>query len=84
MFQDHFDTFLEFLNEHELGEITPKQYEMTYVNIIPEGEGSTRLLIHRKCFQITWRDIKERFLRTRTQLIGKQVSRFLTLLVVYT
>jgi uncharacterized protein (TIGR04255 family) len=39
MFRTHFSTFQEFLNEHQLGDIIVRQCEMTYVNVIPQGEG---------------------------------------------
>lgn len=39
MFQRHFSSFQEFLNELQLGPVIPRQYEMTYVNVIPQGEG---------------------------------------------
>jgi uncharacterized protein (TIGR04255 family) len=39
MFQQHLATFQEFVDEFELGTVKPIQYEMTYVNHIPQGEG---------------------------------------------
>ena len=39
MFHAHYATFSRFVGEHDLGDINPVQYEMTYVNHIPEGEG---------------------------------------------
>jgi uncharacterized protein (TIGR04255 family) len=38
MFKDHFDTFKNFLREQEFGTLNPLQYEMTYINHIPQGE----------------------------------------------
>lgn len=38
-FGDRYDQFLEFLNEHNLGAVKPLQYELTYINHIPEGQG---------------------------------------------
>jgi len=38
-FREHFSQFCDFLAEHDLGAIQPLQYEMTYINHIPEGEG---------------------------------------------
>ena len=63
MFEDHFNTFTEFLHEHQLGEVIPKQYEMTYVNIIPQGDvwdtlGDTQSLFP----DFSWRNTTERFL----------------------
>jgi uncharacterized protein (TIGR04255 family) len=63
MFQSHFSTFQEFLNEHQLGEIIPKQYEMTYVNNIPEGQGWNTIEDTKNVFpDFSWRSIKDRFL----------------------
>ncbi|MFQ5822102.1 MAG: TIGR04255 family protein [Candidatus Heimdallarchaeota archaeon] len=39
MFRKHLSSFESFLEENGLGRITPLQYEMTYVNHIPKGEG---------------------------------------------
>ena len=39
MFKAHYGTFSRFIEEHELGVLNPVQYEITYVNHIPEGEG---------------------------------------------
>lgn len=38
-FRNHLSKFTEFLNENELGALTPRQYELTYVNHIYQGEG---------------------------------------------
>jgi uncharacterized protein (TIGR04255 family) len=37
-FKNHLSSFQGFLKEQELGVVEPLQYEMTYVNLIPEGE----------------------------------------------
>jgi len=39
MFKDRFLKFQTFLDENNLGIIEPLQYEMTYINHIPKGEG---------------------------------------------
>lgn len=39
MFQNHFSTFQNFLIENDLGLLIPRQYEMTYVNVIEEDAG---------------------------------------------
>lgn len=39
MFRDRLATFLSFLSDEAIGEVTPIQYEMTYVNEIPRGAG---------------------------------------------
>jgi uncharacterized protein (TIGR04255 family) len=63
MFQNHFSTFQEFLSEHQLGEIIPKQYEMTYVNNIPQAEGWETVEDPQKVFpDFSWRSTKDRFL----------------------
>jgi uncharacterized protein (TIGR04255 family) len=36
-FETYLSTFRAFLNEHNLGAVEPLQYEMTYVNHIPQG-----------------------------------------------
>ncbi len=38
MFKDRLENFQSFLKENELGPIEPLQYEMTYVNHIPQNE----------------------------------------------
>jgi uncharacterized protein (TIGR04255 family) len=43
MFRDKLQTFEQFLAEDQLGSIEPRQYEMTYVNHIPQGDGWTDL-----------------------------------------
>ena len=63
MFRTHFDTFQKFLTEHNLGGIVPRQYEMTYVNIIPQGEGWVTEEDMLKVFpDFVWRSVKDRFL----------------------
>jgi len=39
LFKDRLSKFRLFLKENELGFIEPLQYEMTYINHIPEGDG---------------------------------------------
>lgn len=39
MFRDRLSQFESFLQENNLTEIMPLQYEMTYINHIPQGEG---------------------------------------------
>lgn len=43
MFWDHLSTFREFLDEYRIGTLHPLQYEITYVNHIPLGEGCNSL-----------------------------------------
>lgn len=39
MFRKQLSQFKSFLQENNLGEISPLQYEMTYINHIPQGDG---------------------------------------------
>lgn len=67
MFQSHFSTFQEFLNEHQLGKIMARQYEMTYVNIIPQGEGWDTVEDTHKVFpDFCWGSRKRQFLPNPT------------------
>jgi uncharacterized protein (TIGR04255 family) len=43
LFKDRLAQFESFLIENDLGVIAPKQYEMTYVNHIPQGDAWTTL-----------------------------------------
>lgn len=43
LFRERLDAFEAFLKEHSLGSLEPRQYELTYVNHIPKGEGFTGL-----------------------------------------
>jgi len=42
-FREHFSAFRNFVEEQELGSLVPLQYEMTYVNHIPQGDGWTSI-----------------------------------------
>ena len=62
-FRDGFTTFAEFIAEHQLGEIRPLQFELTYVNHIPQGEGWNSMADIGKLFpDFSWRDISSRHL----------------------
>jgi uncharacterized protein (TIGR04255 family) len=55
-FQDYLSRFDSFLKEAELGQIQPSQYELTYVNQIPQGEAWKTLEDIGKIFpDFTWR-----------------------------
>lgn len=43
LFKEHLGTFDSYVREKEIGAINPTQYEMTYVNHIPLGDGWTTL-----------------------------------------
>jgi uncharacterized protein (TIGR04255 family) len=62
-FQEHLAKFNNFLVEAELGQIQPLQYELTYVNQIPQGQGWLTLEDIGKIFpDISWRINPQRFL----------------------
>lgn len=64
MFRDRWARFELFIREVELGTIEPLQYEITYVNHIPQGEGWTTNNDVGKVFpDFAWRPDQERFLR---------------------
>lgn len=44
------ELFISFISELSLGEIVPNQYELTYINHIPRGEGWTNLTDIEKIF----------------------------------
>ncbi len=63
MFRDRLDCFETFLQENKLGEVVPRQYEMTYVNHIPLNEGRETLRDVGKVFpDFAWRVKEDRFL----------------------
>jgi hypothetical protein len=63
MFQKHLSSLQAFLNETSLGTITPLQYEMTYVNHIPQGDGWEAVRDIGKVFpDFTWQANEQRFL----------------------
>jgi uncharacterized protein (TIGR04255 family) len=62
-FQKQLDLFVEFLKDHDLGAIDPLQYEMTYVNHIPKGEGWNDLTELGSVFRDhQWQEQEGRFL----------------------
>jgi uncharacterized protein (TIGR04255 family) len=62
-FRRHLECFDTFLGEYALGSIEPLQYEMTYVNHIPQDEGWKSLSTLGELFpDFAWRGTKERFL----------------------
>ncbi|MGI6415119.1 MAG: TIGR04255 family protein [Thermoguttaceae bacterium] len=69
MFWDHLRTFSEFLEEFQIGSIEPLQYEMTYVNHIPLGDGWHSLDEIGNVFpDFAWRQAEGRFLPTPDQV----------------
>jgi len=62
-FRFNLSKFETFLKDNNLGTIEPLQYEMTYVNHIPQGEGWTTLNDIAKIFpDFAWEATKSRFL----------------------
>lgn len=62
-FQDYLAYFDDFLIEAELGRVQPLQYELTYVNQIPQGEAWVTLEDIGKVFpDISWKASSSRFL----------------------
>ena len=63
LFKDRLSQFESFLKENELGVIEPRQYEMTYINHIPQGNGWANLNEIGKVFpDFSIRATKDRFL----------------------
>jgi uncharacterized protein (TIGR04255 family) len=62
LFKRHLDTFEAFLKEQKIGRIDPLQYEMTYVNHIPQGDGWNQLSDLGRVFRDYHWDSKKRFL----------------------
>ena len=66
MFGERLTTFESFLEETKLGSIEPLQYEMTYVNHIPKGDGLETFNRVGDVFpDFGWRPDESRFLQTR-------------------
>ncbi len=63
LFAQHLETFERFLADSDLGSMLPRQYEMTYVNQIPRGQGWDSLSDLGTVFpDFCWRDRPDRFL----------------------
>ena len=63
MFRRHLEAFETFLSEYNLGKIEPLQYEITYVNHIPVGEGWSEVSDLGKIFRDhQWNGKENRFL----------------------
>jgi uncharacterized protein (TIGR04255 family) len=63
LFHDRFAKFQSFVVEAQLGLLEPLQYELTYINHIPLGEGWTNLSEIGSVFpDFTWRGGTNRFL----------------------
>jgi uncharacterized protein (TIGR04255 family) len=69
-FKSHLDTFQSFSNAAELGELLPLQYELTYVNQIPQGQVWASLADIDKIFPYAARSIQSSRLLPLTQSIN--------------
>jgi uncharacterized protein (TIGR04255 family) len=62
-FSSHLHTFESFLQEQQIGTVEPRQYELTYVNHIPQGTVWKSLEDINKLFpDFSWRSTDDRFL----------------------
>ena len=62
-FQEQLSKFIAFLEEFNLGVVRPLQYEMTYINLIMQGEGWETLSDIGSVFShFTWPTAENRFL----------------------
>ncbi len=74
MFRDRLDVFEAFLRDSELGTVVPEQYEMTYVNHIPCGEGFASITEVGSVFpDFSWRSRRDRFLGVPESVSWKTV-----------
>lgn len=63
MFRRHFAAFREFVEQHGVGPFQPVQYELTYVNHIPQGDGwDSTADLHKVFPDFCFRNDSERFL----------------------
>jgi uncharacterized protein (TIGR04255 family) len=62
LFEQRLETFEAFLAEHGIGKIDPRQYELTYINHVPKGDGWSTLGHAGKVFRDFVRDGGGRFL----------------------
>jgi len=63
MFFENLKKFSDFLSTNDLGSIEPNNFELTYINNIPKGEGWDDIkLIGKLIPDITWNTNEERFL----------------------
>lgn len=68
-FKDHLFKFQNFLIENEIGNLTPIQYELTYINHIPKEDGWNDLSDLGAIFpDFNWRKDKKRFLPTSEKI----------------
>jgi uncharacterized protein (TIGR04255 family) len=63
IFRTRLTEFQHFLDEHQLGTVEPLQYELTYINHIPQGENWTSLRDVGQVFSdVSWDSSRDRFL----------------------
>jgi len=62
-FQSLFEKFTSFVEEQNIGVINPQQYELTYINFIPLGQGWNTIEDIEKVFpNFTWQQSENSFL----------------------
>ncbi len=65
LFKRHLGTFETFVETQGLGPVEPIQYELTYVNLLPKGEGwSSFDDMHQVFSDFAWKNDSNRFLPT--------------------
>jgi len=70
-FKTNLTVFHEFLQEEDLGSVTPKTCELTYINHIPKGEGWESLSDINEVFRdFAWNSTDDRFLPEPVRLAG--------------
>ena len=68
-FEKVFNIIIDFFNESEFGKLIPKEYELSYINHIPQGQGWNDISDHSKIFSdIVWNEKKNRFLPNPNKL----------------
>jgi uncharacterized protein (TIGR04255 family) len=73
-FKTNLAVFHEFLQEEDLGSVTPKTCELTYINHIPKGEGWESLSEIKETFpDLAWNSTEKRFLPQPITLSGQIV-----------
>jgi uncharacterized protein (TIGR04255 family) len=76
-FLENFTQWKGFIAEYDLGEISIRNYELTYFNSILQGEGWDNLDTIQSLFpDICWRDKADRFLHSANNLIWQMVFDF--------
>lgn len=62
-FLEHLEAFTKFISDNNLGELEPTQFELTYINHIPKGDGWESTADVGKVFKdFSWNNCSRRFL----------------------